>query len=126
MLDEADSLTKDAQTALRRIMEQYTYNTRFCLTSNFLSRIIDPLASRCIKYRFSKMQNTSIIKHLMKTYLVEYPHVENKNLEKICREIAESVHGDFREAIIVLQGLSLLDSNLKNVQVDRFIPVISN
>ncbi|CAD8111999.1 unnamed protein product [Paramecium sonneborni] len=62
ILDEADSMTNDTQSALRRIIEDYASTTRFCII--YITKIIEPLVSRCVKYRFKPIPENEQIERL--------------------------------------------------------------
>ncbi|KAG8992229.1 hypothetical protein FRB94_014653 [Tulasnella sp. JGI-2019a] len=107
ILDEADSMTQDAQGALRRIMETYARITRFCLVCNYVTRIIEPLASRCSKFRFKPLDVSSTRAR------IEYIATEEKivvNPEVITTLIGVS-EGDLRRAITYLQSAYRLSSS---------------
>src|ERR1700712_3204060 len=60
ILDEADAMTSTAQMALRRIMERYTSNTRFCVIANYTHKLSPALLSRCTRFRFSPLKEPDI------------------------------------------------------------------
>lgn len=64
ILDEADAMTQDAQNALRRVIEKFTENTRFCIVCNYLSKIIPALQSRCTRFRFGPLTTEQIVPRL--------------------------------------------------------------
>lgn len=64
ILDEADMMTQQAQAALRRIIEQYTRNVRFCIICNYVNKIIPAIQSRCTRFRFSPLPLVQVEKRL--------------------------------------------------------------
>jgi len=104
ILDEADSMTRDAQTALRRTMEKYSNITRFCLICNYVSRIIAPVASRCSKFRFQLLAKDSMLGRLREIAASEQLVIGEEVLEEIIRMSA----GDMRKSITLMQSASLL------------------
>lgn len=100
VLDEADSMTQDAQSALRRTMETYSKITRFCLVCNYVTRIIDPLASRCSKFRFKSLDSGSAKKRLEEIAKAEGVKME----EGVVDTLISASEGDLRKAITFLQS----------------------
>jgi replication factor C small subunit len=98
-LDEADSLTPDAQAALRRTIERYTSICRFILSANYSSKIIEPIQSRCTVFRFKPIRGEDIKKYMRKIAVKERIEITPDGLESI---IFIS-RGDLRKAINILQ-----------------------
>jgi replication factor C subunit 2/4 len=104
VLDEADSMTQDAQSALRRTMETYSKITRFCLICNYVTRIIDPLASRCSKFRFKSLDQGNAKKRLEEIAVKEGVGLEVGAVEALIK----FSDGDLRKAITFLQSAARL------------------
>ncbi|KAI9088338.1 P-loop containing nucleoside triphosphate hydrolase protein [Phlyctochytrium arcticum] len=100
ILDEADSMTQDAQSALRRTMETYSNITRFCLICNYITRIIEPLASRCAKFRFRPLDVTSTTSRLKSICASESVNCPPETIKQLV-SISE---GDMRRSIMLLQS----------------------
>lgn len=115
ILDEADSMTNDAQAALRRTMENYASITRFCLICNYITRIIDPLASRCSKFRFRLLNNENALDRLKHIVEEEDIHLEG---DEVLEEILKISKGDLRKAITYLQSATRLQTSLKAANED--------
>jgi len=99
ILDEADEMTSDAQTALRRIIEDTAKFCRFILIANNISKIINPIQSRCAVLKFSQIEEKEITSHLKTVLKKEKGKADEKGL----KEIAQYAGGDLRHAINLLQ-----------------------
>ncbi len=114
-LDEADALTREAQQALRRTMENYTNTCRFILSCNYSSKIIDPIQSRCVSFRFKILEKKDISEVIRRV-------AERENL-KISQDAFEAIYeaseGDCRKAINLLQATAsiALDINAEMISM---------
>jgi replication factor C small subunit len=103
ILDESDEMTGDGQTALRRIMEENSQQTRFLLICNYSSGIIEPLQSRCVIFRFQRLDEASVTEHLKVIAKKEKLKVAS---DGVFGAIYEATQGDLRQAINLLQAAS--------------------
>lgn len=104
-LDEADSLTQDAQQALRRTMEKYSETCRFILSGNYESGFIEAIKSRCNVYRFDPIPDELAEDHLRWILRQENETVPDETISKLVQVYS----GDLRTQIAELQSLTLLD-----------------
>jgi replication factor C subunit 3/5 len=100
ILDEADHMTKDAQAALRRVIEKYTKNVRFCLVCNYVNNIIPALQSRCTRFRFAPLKKPEIASRLREIAKKEGIQLENSGLDAIYK----LSNGDMRKCLMILQS----------------------
>ncbi|MBU0460144.1 MAG: replication factor C small subunit [Nanoarchaeota archaeon] len=107
-LDESDALTKEAQQALRRTMENYTKTCRFILSCNYSSKIIDPIQSRCAMFRFKPLAEQDIFAMIDKLASAEGLTVS----EEAKQALFEVCSGDCRRLENVMQSCAVINSNL--------------
>lgn len=100
ILDEADAMTNTAQMALRRIMEKYTANTRFCIIANYSHKLSPALLSRCTRFRFSPLKERDI--RVLVDKVIEEENV--KILPEATDALVRLSKGDMRRALNVLQA----------------------
>ena len=99
-LDEADALTSDAQSALRRTMEQFANNTRFVLSCNYSSQIIDPIQSRCAVFRFGPLAEEAVGEYVSQVATREGIEVTDDGVDAL----VYAADGDMRKALNGLQA----------------------
>jgi replication factor C small subunit len=112
-LDESDALTADAQQALRRTMEKYTRTVRFILSANYSSRIIEPIQSRCVVFRFKPLSSKEVEERLKEIAGKEGLSID----EKALKAIYYVSQGDLRKGINILQAASALSKKVSEKEV---------
>lgn len=110
ILDEADAMTKEAQAALRKVMEENSNITRFCIICNYINQIIEPINSRCVKIRFKAIDKTNLINKLQWIALKENIKINDKAYE--C--MSDISNGDLRKSILLLQNIKYTKNNNNN------------
>lgn len=120
ILDEADAMTNTAQMALRRIMEKYTANTRFCIIANYAHKLSPALLSRCTRFRFSPLKEADI--------RVLVNRVVDEETVQIMPEAADALvtlsRGDMRRALNVLQACHASSTPLREKDAPKDEPVV--
>lgn len=108
LLDEADAMTKDAQFALRRVIEKYTKSTRFALICNHVNKIIPALQSRCTRFRFAPLDAINVserLKHVIQAERLDVPECGLKALVRLS-------NGDMRKALNILQSTHMASQQI--------------
>ncbi|OLC61687.1 Replication factor C small subunit [archaeon 13_1_40CM_4_53_4] len=117
VLDEADNMTSDAQSALRRTMEKYTDTCRFVLCCNYSGRIIEPIQSRCALFRFTPLPDEKIVENLHRI-------AKNEGLkftETGLKSIVEVAEGDLRKSINTLQAASSMSKGITEESIYQVV-----
>jgi replication factor C small subunit len=121
ILDEADSLTREAQQALRRTMEKYSKGCRFILCCNEISKILDPIQSRCVIFKFKSLTKKDIIDVINKVEKTEELEIEESAKEflfEICK-------GDMRKLINTIQAAGSFDKKITDKIINEIVDFVN-
>jgi replication factor C small subunit len=116
-LDEADALTPEAQQALRRTMENYSTTCRFILSCNYSSKIIDPIQSRCVVFRFKLLEKKDVEKVIKLIAEKENLTVDEDAIE----EIYEASEGDCRRCVNLMQATASVSPSITKDLVSTMV-----
>jgi replication factor C subunit 3/5 len=120
ILDEIDSMTADAQSILRKIIETYTLNVRFCFICNYIKKINIAIQSRCVIFKFKP-----ITFDIMHSFINKISDLENMKItENAINLIIKMSYGDMRKLLNILQSLNMTvnnisDSDMENKQITQ-------
>jgi len=104
-------MTTDAQSALRRVMELHTNITRFCIICNYVSRIMEPIASRCVKFRFKPLPVEPMVDRMKSIAETEGMQLSAATVNRLF----EVSGGDLRMSITLMQSAHRLVSGMEEV-----------
>lgn len=116
ILDEIDAMTQDAQAILKKLVEMYTLNVRFCLICNFIQKIDLALQSRCTTFRFAPLAKKSIIPKINHVVEIEKLDITSDAIEIIIRRS----NGDMRKILNQLQGISMAYDKITEANLNKF------
>lgn len=120
-LDEADSLTKDAQQALRRTMEKYSASCRFILACNEISKLIDPIQSRCVIFKFKLMDEKGLIELSEKIAKDEKLKINDET--KIL--LAKVSNGDLRKLVNTMQAAASVSNEISVNSINEVLDYVN-
>ena len=127
ILDEADAITLDAQAALRKVIESASKITRFVFTCNYIEKIIQPIISRCVKFRFKPLSIDVLNERLTAICKFEKININSKCINRI----SEISDGDCRKAIMILQNCKYIikinkDDDINIEDIDNLTGITNN
>ena len=122
ILDEADSMTPDAQAALRKSMEKTADKTKFCIICNYVNKIIEPIKSRCVPIYFKPLSNKILLSKLK--FIAQNEKINFK--DEIFNTIIDISEGDTRNAINILYHASCILNCNKKISVEDILNISGN
>lgn len=108
ILDEIDAMTEDAQAILRKVIEKYVSNVRFCFICNYLKKINPAIQSRCIIFRFKPIPETNMHEFILNVCQKENMKIKKKAIDLIIKKS----NGDMRKILNILQSIYMYVGNL--------------
>ena len=115
ILDEIDAMTQEAQAILRKVVEEYTYNVRFCFICNIINKIDPAIISRCTVFRFKPFTHDYLHNFIKNICDKEDFNMSNKSINLVIKKS----NGDLRKLLNVLQSIKMyiLNENISNIDV---------
>lgn len=120
ILDETDAMTDDAQAILRKVIEEHSVNTRFCLICNYAQKILPALQSRCTKFRFAPITHDLLESRIKYVCLTEKIDITQDGIKTVIKHS----DGDMRKMLNILQSVSMICDTIteENINICKGYP----